>query len=510
MDPNYQTLHLRLFLNAVRFRNDHFGAIMGYGDYVVGDSVISKKVAKFVRDFKSLVKEADESLAKYKALEFEIERLLRAVVKKLENCIIKKEKEYAILWNDWYTKCDECKYDKISYDKAYNDMQQKIERLEAQLGDLIGKSKDIPGESDTIDSLSHKLENKNVELEFHLRAQLLDKVSEQKDTTKGMSTNTKFANQLIERKPSLQYLRNNFVGRQPNAFQSERTKFSKTRVPQKVDETYDFSNLVTSKSVPTPQESKVMKNDNVISLGMFRINPSKTSREDKFMPINKVRASIRTNSITVSQPRVITKKEVISDSNGLSSTGVDNTTKTRRPQPRSNTKNDRVYYASKSSCIKNNRVEVEEHHRNLLLFKNKKHITPQQNGIVERRNRTLVEAASTMLNFSRALLFLWAEAIATAYYTKNLSIIDHQFDKTPYELINGKKLDIYFLYVFGALYYPKNDREDIGKLGAKGDIDFFIGYSANSCAYRVYNLRTKKIIETMNVTFDELSAMAFE
>nr|GEX34247.1 hypothetical protein [Tanacetum cinerariifolium] len=73
-----------------------------------------------------------------------------------------------------------------------------------------------------------------------------------------------------------------------------------------------------------------------------------------------------------------------------------------------------------------------------------------------------------------------------------------------------QKLDISFLYVFGALCYPKNDREDIGKLGAKGDIGFFIGYSAASCAYRIYNRRTKKIMETMNVSFDELSAMAFE
>ncbi|GJW17038.1 retrovirus-related pol polyprotein from transposon TNT 1-94 [Tanacetum coccineum] len=55
-----------------------------------------------------------------------------------------------------------------------------------------------------------------------------------------------------------------------------------------------------------------------------------------------------------------------------------------------------------------------------------------------------------------------------------------------------------------------NDREDIGKLGAKGDIGFFIGYSANSCAYKVYKQRTKKIMETINVRFDELSAMAFE
>nr|GFB70053.1 retrovirus-related Pol polyprotein from transposon TNT 1-94 [Tanacetum cinerariifolium] len=136
--------------------------------------------------------------------------------------------------------------------------------------------------------------------------------------------------------------------------------------------------------------------------------------------------------------------------------------------------------------------------------------TPQQNGVVERRNRTLVEAARIMLIFSRASLFLWAEAIATACFTQNHSIIHRRFNKTPYELINDRKPYISFLYVFGALCYPKNDREDIGKLGAKGDIGFFIGYSADSCAYRIYNHRTNKIMETMNVSFDELSAMAFE
>ncbi|GJU42908.1 retrovirus-related pol polyprotein from transposon TNT 1-94 [Tanacetum coccineum] len=111
-----------------------------------------------------------------------------------------------------------------------------------------------------------------------------------------------------------------------------------------------------------------------------------------------------------------------------------------------------------------------------------------------------------MLIFSRASLFLWAEATATVYYTQNRSIIHRRFDKTPYELINSRKPDISFLHVFGALCYPKNDREDIGKLGAKGDI----GYSANSCAYRVYNRSTKKIMETINMTFDELSTMIFE
>nr|GEW08413.1 retrovirus-related Pol polyprotein from transposon TNT 1-94 [Tanacetum cinerariifolium] len=93
--------------------------------------------------------------------------------------------------------------------------------------------------------------------------------------------------------------------------------------------------------------------------------------------------------------------------------------------------------------------------------------TPQQNKVVERRNQTLVEAGRTMLIFSRAPLFLWAEAIATACFTQNRSIIHCRFNKTPYELINGRKQDISFLQVFGALCYPKNDREDIGKLSAK-------------------------------------------
>nr|GFA93505.1 hypothetical protein [Tanacetum cinerariifolium] len=88
--------------------------------------------------------------------------------------------------------------------------------------------------------------------------------------------------------------------------------------------------------------------------------------------------------------------------------------------------------------------------------------------VVKRKNRTLVEAARTMFIFSHAPLFLWAEAIATACFTQNHSIIHRRFNKTPYELINGIKPDISFLHVFGALCYPKNDGEDIRKLGAKG------------------------------------------
>ncbi|GJY13947.1 retrovirus-related pol polyprotein from transposon TNT 1-94 [Tanacetum coccineum] len=85
--------------------------------------------------------------------------------------------------------------------------------------------------------------------------------------------------------------------------------------------------------------------------------------------------------------------------------------------------------------------------------------TPQLNGVVERRNRTLVEAARTMLIFSKAPLFLWAEAINTTCYTQNRSLIRLRYNKTPYELMQDKKPDLSFFHVFGSLCYPTNDHE---------------------------------------------------
>nr|GFB24906.1 retrovirus-related Pol polyprotein from transposon TNT 1-94 [Tanacetum cinerariifolium] len=116
--------------------------------------------------------------------------------------------------------------------------------------------------------------------------------------------------------------------------------------------------------------------------------------------------------------------------------------------------------------------------------------TPQQNSVVERMNRTLVEAARTMLTFTNLPLFLWAEAIATACLTQNRSIIHEHFDKTPYELINKRKPNIKFFCVFGCRCYLLNDYEDVGKLKAKGDIGVFVGYSKESVAFRIYNKRT--------------------
>nr|GEY38015.1 hypothetical protein [Tanacetum cinerariifolium] len=668
---------------------------------------------------------------------------------------------------------------KSLYDDTLNPLSQKLENknvelefqvlnyarenahLEATYKNLFDSISVSHTQSKTIiASLQNKLQNTIYE-NTKLRAQLFKKVSVQKDNTRGTSKNTKFAKQSILGKPPM------------------------------FGEIHTLSKPVTSNSVSTPQESKLVKNDKVIAPGMFRINPFTNFGEEKRVP-NNVRASARIKPITGSQPHVFTKKDVNSDSNGLSSTGIDNT-KTRRPQPMSNTKNDRVPSASKSSRSKNKEVEVEEHHRNLLLSKNLKHMSsacnnfkldsqnvyskvvcamckkclisvnhdecllnyvydknsrgkkqtendsikekqmkrkpkvkkPKKVRFIERlatpkpsKSRSLfrwsptgrifdlngqiiassesesqsdcskgdnactsntlelksngfqilllclagtvrfgndhvaailgfgnlqwrnilitrvyfvkglghnlfsvgndlvsglpkfkfhkehlcpsceqgkskrashppkpvlnsrqrlyilhmdlcgpmriasingkryvlvtvddysrytwvhflrskdeapeviktflkritvllhgtkkpdvVEAARTMLIFSRAPLFLWAEAIATVRFTQNRYIIHRRFNKTPYELINGRQSDISFLHVFRALCYPKNDREDIGKLGAKGDIGFFIGYSAESCAYRIYNRRTKKIMETMNALFDELSAVAFK
>nr|GEZ33522.1 integrase, catalytic region, zinc finger, CCHC-type, peptidase aspartic, catalytic [Tanacetum cinerariifolium] len=377
-----------------------------------------------------------------------------------------------------------------------------------------------------------------------------------------------------------------------------------------------------------------------------------------------------------------------SDSNGLSSTGIDNT-KTRRPHPRSNTKNDRVPSTSKSSRSKNKGADVEEHHRNLLLSKNTKHMSSACNNIKldsqnviskvvcamckqclisvnhdvclrnyvngknsrgkkQKANVSIKEkqkkhqpkviqicllcvdsgCSKHMIGNLKLLIdfvwkfmgtvrfgndhvaailgfgdLQWGNILITRVYfveglghnlfsvgqfcdsglevtfrrnacfirnlegvnllkgvcSTNLYIINlhemasaspiclmarasstkswlwHQrlshlnfdiiYDLARNDLVSGlpkfkynkehlcpscEKPDISFLYVFGALCYPKNDREDIVKLDAKGDIGFFIGYSVDSCAYRIYNRRSKKMMETMNVSFDDLSTMAFE
>nr|GFC18965.1 hypothetical protein [Tanacetum cinerariifolium] len=103
-----------------------------------------------------------------------------------------------------------------------------------------------------------------------------------------------------------------------------------------------------------------------------------------------------------------------------------------------------------------------------------------------------------------------AEAVATACFTQNHSIIRLRQGKTPYELLHSKLPDLSFFHVFGALCYLTNDSENLGKLQPKADIEIFISYAPTKKDFRIYNRRTRRIVETIHVDFDELTAMASE
>nr|GFB47538.1 retrovirus-related Pol polyprotein from transposon TNT 1-94 [Tanacetum cinerariifolium] len=133
---------------------------------------------------------------------------------------------------------------------------------------------------------------------------------------------------------------------------------------------------------------------------------------------------------------------------------------------------------------------------------------PEQNGIVERRNHTLVEAARTMLSVAKVPLFFWAETIATACFTQNRSLVIPRHEKTPYHIINDRKPSVKFFYIFGSICYIVRDGENLDKMKEKGDECFFVGYSTQSRAYRVFNKKTRVIMESIHVNFDELPHMA--
>ncbi|GKF87435.1 retrovirus-related pol polyprotein from transposon TNT 1-94, partial [Tanacetum coccineum] len=90
------------------------------------------------------------------------------------------------------------------------------------------------------------------------------------------------------------------------------------------------------------------------------------------------------------------------------------------------------------------------------------------------------------------------------------SIVHTWHNKTPHELIRGRKPNVQYFYVFGSLCYPTNDRDDLRKMKPKADVGFFVGYSESTRGFRIYNRQTKKIMEMIHVKFDELTAMASE
>ncbi|GJR44866.1 retrovirus-related pol polyprotein from transposon TNT 1-94 [Tanacetum coccineum] len=129
--------------------------------------------------------------------------------------------------------------------------------------------------------------------------------------------------------------------------------------------------------------------------------------------------------------------------------------------------------------------------------------TPEQNGVAERKNRTLIEAARTMLSGSVFSKQYWTEAVATACYTQNKSTIVKRHLKTPYEIFRKRIPNINFLYVFGCPVYIHNHKDHLGKFDEKADDGYLLGYSLVSKAFRVFNTRRQQTKETYHITFDE-------
>nr|GEU52228.1 integrase, catalytic region, zinc finger, CCHC-type, peptidase aspartic, catalytic [Tanacetum cinerariifolium] len=415
---------------------------------------------------------------------------LERMKERFENYIIKKENEYAKLWNDWYKKCEECKYDKISYDEAYNDMQQKIKRLQAQLGVQKGKRVDNtaktkrpqPRSNITNDRVPSVSKSRNLqENDFQILPflwQFLGTVRFGNDHVAVILGygDLQWGNILISMVYFVEGLRHNLflVGQ----FCDSHLEVAFRR------NTYFVRNL---------EGVDLLKGNRTTNL--YTINLHEIAYVS---PICFMARATSTKSWLWHQSLSHLNFDTVNDlarNDLITSLSKFKYHKEQLCPSCEQGKSKKASHPPKP--IPNSKLRLHLLHMDLC--------GPMRVESINGKWYILND-----IDFSRAPLFLWDEAIATACFTQNRSIIHRRFNKTPHDLINGRKPEFSFLYVFEALCYPKNDRDDIGKLGAKGDIGFFIGYSANSCSYRVYNRRTKKNMETMNVTFDELSAMDFE
>jgi hypothetical protein len=124
--------------------------------------------------------------------------------------------------------------------------------------------------------------------------------------------------------------------------------------------------------------------------------------------------------------------------------------------------------------------------------------------VVERKNRTVQEVARTMLNEAKLPDKLWRDVIYTAVHIFNIAQLRPNHDKTPYELWFGRPTSVKHNRTFGSKCYIKNDEDNLGKFDPRYDEGIFLGYSSNKKAYRCYNIRLLKIVESANVKIDDL------
>ncbi|GKD11364.1 putative ribonuclease H-like domain-containing protein, partial [Tanacetum coccineum] len=129
--------------------------------------------------------------------------------------------------------------------------------------------------------------------------------------------------------------------------------------------------------------------------------------------------------------------------------------------------------------------------------------TPQQNGAAERKNKTLIEAARTKLADSKLPTTFWAEVVNTACYVQNRVLVIKPNHKTLYVLFHGRTPSLSFMRPFGCPVTILNTLDHLGKFDGKADDGFFVGYSMNNKAFRVFNSRTRIVEETLHITFLE-------
>ncbi|GJT30765.1 putative ribonuclease H-like domain-containing protein [Tanacetum coccineum] len=129
--------------------------------------------------------------------------------------------------------------------------------------------------------------------------------------------------------------------------------------------------------------------------------------------------------------------------------------------------------------------------------------TPQQNRVAERKNRTLIEAARTMLADSLLPTTFWAEVVNTACYVQNRVLVTKPYNKTPYELLLGRPPSVRFMRPFGCSVTILNTLDPLGKFNRKADEGFLVGYSINIKNFRVFNTRTRKVEENLHINFLE-------
>nr|GFA60902.1 retrovirus-related Pol polyprotein from transposon TNT 1-94 [Tanacetum cinerariifolium] len=377
----------------------------------------------------------NNSIGETSNLQIELERTKES----FENCIIKKENEYAKLWNDWYKKCEECKFDKISYDKVYNDMQQKIEQLQAQLGDLKGKSKDNSYVSDTLNSLSQKLENENVELEFQVIQICLRCVDS--GCSKHLTVNLKLLINFVWKFMGTVRFENDHVAAILGFDDLQWGNILITRVyfveglghnlfsvGQFCDSDFEVAFKRNTCFVRNLEGVDLLKRNR--STNLYTINLRDMASASLICLMARASSTKswlwhqRLSHLNFDTINDIAKNDLVSGlpkfkyHKGYLCPSCEQEKSKRASHPPKHVPNSwqRLHLLHMDFCgqmriasINEKRVGIS-HQMSFVR-------TPQQNGVVERVNRTLVEAARTMLIFSHAPSFLWAEAIATACFT---------------------------------------------------------------------------------------------